>query len=50
MARTRRIIVHCTGCGETWESRTDIVGQPCGAGEVRPASEAEATRYCNQEA
>jgi hypothetical protein len=44
---TRKIIVTCTGCRETWETRPDVLGAACGSGYVRPATAGEAQRYCD---
>jgi len=36
-----KVMVHCTGCGETWESHPKLVGALCGKGRVRLATEDE---------
>jgi hypothetical protein len=43
---SRRIILNCTGCGETFEASPGLVGALCGKGQVRRATEAEAWEYC----
>lgn len=42
---TRRIVVTCDGCGETWEAAPGMLGALCGQGQVREATPAEADWY-----
>lgn len=43
-----KLIVHCTGCGETFEAHPYLVGALCGAGQVREATDVEAAKYCDR--
>ena len=51
----RKVILHCEGCGETWEGDVRMVGLKCNTPraygyehKVRFATEEEAQAYCDE--
>ena len=47
MTNRRNILLHCTGCGETWLGPERLMGNLCSdaPGRVRPATKDEGDLY-----
>lgn len=35
--KSKKIALHCDGCGESWEGPRGMIGALCGSGRVREA-------------